>query len=41
MKMIGKIDKKVFEGQYINDYDTAHDRLNTQRYSIQMGRFFR
>ena len=41
MNMIGKIDKKVFDGIYKNDYDTAHSRLTTQRYAIQMGRCFR
>jgi hypothetical protein len=41
MKMIGKIDKQVFDGNYSDDYDTAHNRLTTQRYSIQMGRCFR
>jgi len=34
MNMIGKIDKDVYNGEYMKDRDTAYDRLNTQRYSI-------
>jgi len=41
MKLIGKIDKEVYDGQYMKDAETALDRLNTQRYSIQMARFWR
>jgi hypothetical protein len=41
MNMIGKIDKNVFDGIDKNDFETAHSRQTTQRYSIQMGRCFR
>ena len=38
--MIGKIDKKSYNGKF-DDFETAYNRLNTQRYALQMGRFFR